>query len=232
MVVPAGPPGALRSGSSPGGGLQPGLARQPRSIAEHYFSPEPAVASEPALVELRLPDVELTLLADRGVFSSRRVDPGTLALLKESPAPPPEGHLLDLGCGYGPIACALAARSPAATVWAIEVNSRALQLTAANAKRLGLANVRPAAPEEVPEAVQFAAIWSNPPVRVGKSALHSLLATWLERLAGGASAWLVVNRHLGGDSLAQWLASEGWAVRRAASKSGYRVLEVSYGVPR
>ena len=232
MVVPAGPPGALRSGSSPGGGPQPGLATRPGPAPEHYFSPEPAIASEPALVELRLPDVELTLLADRGVFSSRRVDPGTLALLKESPAPPLEGNLLDLGCGYGPIACALAARAPAATVWAIEVNSRALQLTAANAKRLGLANVRPAAPEEVPEAVRFAAIWSNPPVRVGKSALHILLATWLARLAGGASAWLVVNRHLGGDSLAQWLASEGWAVRRAASKSGYRVLEVTYGVPR
>jgi 16S rRNA G1207 methylase RsmC len=114
----------------------------------------------------------------------------------------------------------------------VEVNSRALQLTAANAKRLGLTNVKPAAPEQVPEAVRFDGIWSNPPVRVGKSALHSLLTMWLARLTTSASAWLVVNRHLGGDSLAAWLAGEGWAVRRAASKSAYRVLEVTSKVPR
>lgn len=196
-------------------------------MAEHYFSTAPAVASDPALVDLHLPGLDLSLTADRGVFSARRVDQGTLVLLRESPAPPGAGQLLDLGCGYGPIACVLAARSPGSTVWAVDVNSRALQLTACNAERLGLQNLKVASPEEVPEAVRFAGIWSNPPVRVGKEALHDLLATWLPRLAEGSAAWLVANRHLGGDSLAAWLMSEGWTVRRAASKSGYRVLQVS-----
>ena len=178
-------------------------------------------------MQLRLPDVQFTLQADRGVFSGERVDPGTLALLRESPPPPPTGDLLDLGCGYGPIACTLARRAPAATVWAIDVNSRAVELTASNADQLGLANVRAMTTDEVPAAVSFGGIWSNPPIRIGKAALHQLLKTWLARLAGGASAWLVVNRHLGGDSLAAWLQTEGWEVRRAASKSGYRVLEVT-----
>lgn len=194
--------------------------------AEHYFSASPSVRSEPRLVGLRLPGLELSLVSDHGVFSAGRVDPGTLALLRESPGPPPSGNLVDLGCGYGPIACALAARSPGATVWAVDVNRRALELVALNAARLGLANLRPASPEEVPPEVTFAAMWSNPPVRVGKQELRSLLLGWLGRLAEGASAWVVQSRHLGADSLAAWLAGQGWPVRRAASKSGYRVLEV------
>ncbi len=169
----------------------------------------------------------MTLLTDRGVFSGSRVDPGTLALLRECAPPPAAGNLLDLGCGYGPLACVLARRAPGATVWAIDVNSRALELTGANAAALGLANVRTALPDEVPEGMSFSGIWSNPPIRVGKETLHELLAVWLARLAPGARAWLVVNRHLGGDSLAAWLTDRGWEVRRAASKSGYRVLEVA-----
>jgi 16S rRNA (guanine1207-N2)-methyltransferase len=195
-------------------------------MGDHYFSAEPSAPSQPVAVDLRLPDMELSLQADRGVFSGSRVDPGTMALLRESPSPPPGGELLDLGCGYGPIACVLGRRSPEARVWAVDINTRALQLTAANAAANGLANVKVALPEQVPASLVFSGIWSNPPVRVGKQALHDLLSTWLDRLGPAASAWLVMNRHLGSDSLAVWLEEQGWDVRREASKSGYRVLQV------
>jgi 16S rRNA (guanine1207-N2)-methyltransferase len=196
-------------------------------MVDHYFTVSPSSPSQRSQVDLHLPDMDLALLTDRGVFSGNRVDPGTLALLREAPGPPADGNLLDLGCGYGPVACTLARRSPAATVWAVDVNSRALELTGANAATLGLANVRTARPEDVPEGTEFAGIWSNPPVRVGKDALHLILDEWLGRLSQGSSAWLVVHRHLGSDSLAAWLGDKGWQVRRAASKSGYRVLEVN-----
>ena len=196
-------------------------------MADHYFSAAPSSPSRPSAVSLHLPDMEMTLMTDHGVFSGSRVDPGTLALLRECAPPPATGNLLDLGCGYGPVACVLARRAPGATVWAIDVNRRALELTGANAAALGLANVRTALPGEVPDATSFSGIWSNPPIRVGKEALHELLSVWMARLAPGAGAWLVVNRHLGSDSLAAWLADRGWEVRRAASKSGYRVLEVT-----
>jgi 16S rRNA (guanine1207-N2)-methyltransferase len=195
-------------------------------MGEHYFSAVPGVASHPGSVDLRLADMELSLRADRGVFSGGRVDPGTMALLRESPAPPASGELLDLGCGYGPIACVLGRRSPAARVWAVDVNTRALELTSTNAGANGALNVKVARPDEVPADVVFSGIWSNPPVRVGKTALHDLLSTWLARLGLGASAWLVVNRHLGADSLSAWLEGRGYEVHRQASKSGYRVLQV------
>ncbi len=191
----------------------------------HYFVATPPVASRPGEVTMSVGDKVVRLRTDRGVFSADRIDPGTTILLGKSP-PPPEGHLLDLGCGYGPIAVALALQSPAATVWAVDVNERALGLTRENAARLGLGNVRAVAPDAVTSDVRFAGIWSNPPIRIGKEALHDLLQRWLFRLDEGGRAWLVVQKHLGADSLAAWLNGHGWSAIRLGSKQAYRVLEV------
>jgi 16S rRNA (guanine1207-N2)-methyltransferase len=193
----------------------------------HYFDAEPAIRSRPGRVDLALPDFRVELAVDRGVFAVDAVDPGTIELLRATPTPPRAGDLLDLGCGYGPIACALAHRAPEATVWAVDVNQRALQLTARNAAALGLDGIRPVGPRAVPASIRFAGIWSNPPIRIGKTALHDLLAGWLPRLDGDAAAWLVVHRHLGADSLATWLREESWQVSRLASKRGYRILRVA-----
>lgn len=193
----------------------------------HYFETSPDTPSDPRPVTLVLPDLTLTLTADRGVFAADRVDAGTKLLLVEMTDPAATGHLLDLGCGYGPIAVTLALRAPGATVWAVDVNERARHLTAANAEAAGCTNVRVAAPGEVPTDVRFATIASNPPIRIGKSALHELLATWLARLQADGRAHLVVQRHLGADSLARWLAAQGWEVERVRSRTGYRLLEVT-----
>jgi 16S rRNA (guanine1207-N2)-methyltransferase len=193
----------------------------------HYFDPVPEVESKPRTVHLHLGEFAVELQADRGVFGSRGVDLGTMALLREAPPPPREGDLLDLGCGYGPIAIALARQSPGARVWAVDVNERALRLTRANAEASKTPNVTACLPDEVPDDARFAAIYSNPPVRVGKGPLHELLQRWLLRLQSKASAYLVVQRNLGADSLAAWLAAEGYQVRRLKSKKGYRIIEVS-----
>lgn len=191
----------------------------------HYFDVDPPVDSDRRRVRLVLPDLSLELTTDRGVFARDGVDPGTKLLLSEAPAPPAQGDVLDLGCGYGPIALTLARRAPATTVWALDVNRRALALTEANASAAGVTNVRAVAPEDLPDGIRFAAIWSNPPVRVGKAVLQELLGRWLGRLVPQASAWLVVHKHLGADSLARWLAGEGFATERRRSRMGYRLLE-------
>jgi 16S rRNA (guanine1207-N2)-methyltransferase len=179
------------------------------------------------MVRLALPDVgPFDLITDRGVFSAGEVDAGTRILLRSAPAPPAEGDLLDLGCGYGPIAIALAVRSPGAVVWAVDVNERALTLTAENVAAAGLDNVRAVGPDDVPSSIRFNAIYSNPPIRIGKQPLHELLSAWLARLASSGAAWLVVQRNLGSDSLARWLADEGFGVDRIAAERGYRLLEV------
>jgi 16S rRNA (guanine1207-N2)-methyltransferase len=198
-----------------------------RGTAEHYFTARPAAGHRPGLVQVVLPDLHFECETDAGVFSAGRLDPGTRVLLDTVPPPPASGDLLDLGTGYGPVALAMAARAPGATVWAVDVNERALALCAANAARAGRPNVRCVPPGDPALPARFAAIWSNPPIRVGKPALHELLAGWLARLAPGARAYLVAARHLGGDSLHRWLAEQGWPAARIASRAGYRVLEVT-----
>ncbi|MGF0116433.1 class I SAM-dependent methyltransferase [Promicromonospora sp. Marseille-Q5078] len=194
---------------------------------DHYFTAQPASAADRrrAVVHLAGQDVEVDVAS--GVFSPGGIDKGTRVLLREVPEPPAAGDLLDLGCGWGPVALTMALGSPGATVWAVDVNERALDLLRTTAGRLGLDNLRAVRPEDVPDDVRFAAIWSNPPIRVGKSVLHGLLRTWLPRLAPDAAAWLVVQKNLGSDSLARWIEADlGRDVERAASSKGFRVLRV------
>lgn len=196
----------------------------------HYFSARPEVGSDPSVVELILPEGRLIrLVTDRGVFSGDRVDPGTRALLADGPevAGP---VLADVGCGYGPIAVTLALRGgPDVEVWAVDVNERARALCSANAESNGVADqVRVVAPDEVPHNLVIDQIWSNPPIRIGKPALHELLSSWLERLRPGTgTAEMVVQKHLGSDSLVRWLEQQGWPTTRRATRGGYRILHVA-----
>jgi 16S rRNA G1207 methylase RsmC len=199
---------------------------------EHYFTASPRTPARTTEVVVAAGGRELRLRAGGGVFSADRLDPGTAVLLRKADLPPPDetGTLLDLGCGYGPIACLLASRATRATVYAVDVNTRALELVRANASALGLGDrVLAATPDEVPGSARFTEIWSNPPIRIGKQELHALLDRWLPRLEPTGVAWLVVGRHLGGDSLAQWLRDENWSVERHASQRGFRVLRISGG---
>jgi 16S rRNA (guanine1207-N2)-methyltransferase len=193
---------------------------------DHYFSRQPSAPSAPRTVRLGLPERTLRLTTDAAVFSADRVDPGTELLLTHGPDVPAEGDLLDLGCGYGPIALTMASRAPAATVWAVDVNRRALELTERNAQTARLYKVRPMHADEMPPEVTFQAIWSNPAIRIGKPALHAMLTRWLGRLAPGGVAYLVVQKHLGSDSLQRWLGEQGWQASRAVSRAAYRILKV------
>jgi len=205
----------------------------PDATQPHYFA-TPSGAENRRRLTLTLAGRDVEVETADGVFSGERIDLGTRVLLREAPPPPDgAGDLLDLGCGWGPLALAMAMQAPRATVWAVDVNARSVALTRDNARRLGLGGVRAALPEQVPDDVRFAAIWSNPPIRVGKETLHELLLRWLPRLLPGGAAHLVVQRHLGADSLHAWLAeqspepdAEPFTVVRAGSAKGYRVLRV------
>lgn len=194
---------------------------------EHYFSSSPGSELKLRTIHARIAGHERELVTSNGVFSPDRIDTGTQVLLGSVPAPPPGGNLLDLGCGWGPIALTLALESPHATVWAVDVNERALDLVRANAEKMSITNVNAVLPDGVPSDLRFRTIWSNPPIRIGKNELHGLLGRWLPRLQADSDAWLVVQRNLGSDSLHRWLQAtfpDELSVVRAATNKGYRVL--------
>lgn len=196
---------------------------------EHYFSAEPESELKLRPLTVNLAGLPRTLTTASGVFSPDRVDVGTQVLLANTPPPPPGGHLLDLGSGWGAIALSMALESPHATVWAVDVNERALDLVRRNAETLGLDNVNAVLPQDVPDDVTFMGIRSNPPIRVGKNVLHDMLLHWLPRLEPATDAWLVVQKNLGSDSLHRWMEGAlpaGFAVTRAATNKGFRVLRV------
>jgi len=197
-------------------------------MSEHYFAVVPGSAETRQPVRATVWGHELHLESSSGVFAHGRLDVGTAVLFRETAAPAAPGTFLDLGCGYGVIACGLATTQPTATVWAVDVNERALRVCADNAASLGLGRrVRPARPGDVPADVAFDEIWSNPPIRIGKPALHSLLLTWLPRLVPGGRAVLVVGKNLGADSLQRWISEQGFACTRVGSAKGFRVLQAA-----
>lgn len=200
------------------------------STNDHYFTAEPASPDERREIRVHLRGRDVDVETAGGVFSPGHVDLGTELLLRAVPVPPAAGDLLDLGCGWGPVALSLALASPDARVWAVDVNERALDLVRGNAERLGCANVVAARPDDVPDDVRFDALWSNPPIRVGKESLHELLLHWLPRLAVGAQGHLVVSKHLGADSLQRWIADQlgdRADVERVLTSQGFRVLRVN-----
>ena len=192
---------------------------------EHYFSADPSVPFRRVPVTATIWGHELTLNSGSGVFAQGRLDIGTEVLFRET-EPPATGRILDLGCGYGVIGLAVA-RATDAVVTAVDVNERAVLLANENAVSLGLADrylaCRPAA---VPTEATYDEIWSNPPIRIGKPALHELLLTWLPRLATGGRGVMVVGKFLGADSLQRWLSDQGYPTQRIASAKGFRVLEM------
>ena len=197
--------------------------------AEQYFAAEPQSKDVRKTLHVTLRGNEADVEVSNGVFSGNRVDLGTSVLLRQAPEPPEEGTFLDLGCGWGPIALALGFASPKADIWAVDVNERALELTRRNAELNAMCNIHAATADGIPAETTFDLIWSNPPIRVGKEVLHTLLMTWLPRLNAGGAAYLVVQKNLGSDSLIPWLATQlgdGYEVSKYACSKGFRVIEV------
>ena len=196
---------------------------------EHYFSASPDSPSTLREITYQVGEREFAVQAASGTFSASKLDPGTSILLSKFEQFPDSGNVLDLGCGWGPISLAIASFSPETTLWALDVNARSLELAGKNAVKLGLSNIKVVTEEQIPKDLKFDAIWSNPPIRIGKAALHELLRTWLPRLESGGRAMLVVQKQLGADSLLSWIQAEfpELTSSRFSTDKGFRVLEIT-----
>jgi 16S rRNA (guanine1207-N2)-methyltransferase len=196
---------------------------------DHYFSQEPSSPLKPKTIQIPVAGEIVDVTTASGTFSPAQLDFGTEVLIEQMDLAPVSGNLLDLGCGWGPIALNLAKLRPNTKVWAVDVNTRSVELTQANAKNLGISNINAVLPDQVPADLRFSGIWSNPPIRIGKKELHELLLLWLPRLETGGEAYLVVQKNLGSDSLQKWLTEElatGFEVSRYTSIKTYRVLKI------
>lgn len=195
----------------------------------HYFNRKPETPSKRQTVEVELAGSNIQVITDKGVFSSAGVDKGTQILLKHTEQVAKSGTVMDLGAGWGAIAIALASSNPDLKILAIEINSRAIELIEANADLLNLKNIKTKQLSQI-ENESIDQIWSNPPIRIGKSALHELLIESFTKLKPGGEAFLVVQKHLGADSLSKWLEQEqNHMVQKIDNSKGFRVFRVTKG---
>ena len=198
-------------------------------MAQHYFSEDPEVERREREVVFEVGGKVISAKSVSGTFSTSGLDQGTKVLLTLHEYFPKTGEVLDIGSGWGPIALSIASLCPKTKVFAVDVNGRAISQTKENASRLGLTNVFAYLPEQLDKNLEFDAIWSNPPIRIGKKALHALMRDYLPRLKGGGSAYLVVQKQLGAESFQKWLSTEfqGFEVSKVANSKGYRVIRAT-----
>lgn len=194
---------------------------------EHYFTEEPKSKLRLGLVKTRLRGLEFEFLTASGIFSHRRIDPGT-RLLIESMILPEEGTFLDLGCGYGPIGIAAARLRPQALIYMTDVNRRAIALTEENKRRNDVTNVRTAEGwlyDPVSDLL-FDIILTNPPITAGiRRVVAPMIRGAAEHLKEGGSFQLVVRTKKGGENVLQLLKESfnHWEV--ITRGGGYRVLK-------
>ncbi len=199
-----------------------------RPKPNHYFAPTPAVASRPREIEARLRGKVWTFRTDRGVFAHERIDPGT-RLLIEAMRIHPADDVLDVGCGYGAIGLVAASLAPRGDVVLIDVNARAVELAAENARRLRRQNVEVYQGDGTAplRGRRFDVVLMNPPIRAGRGVVARLVEESMEVLRPGGRFWFVARTAQGARTLAHLVQTVFGNVREAAKRRGYRVYEAT-----
>lgn len=200
-----------------------------KSANEQYFASNPRVAAKPRELEIELSGMLFRVHTAAGVFSGEGLDKGTAVLLRKVPPLPENGVFVDVGCGWGPLTLVMARLRPEAQVIGVDVNSRALEFTSRNAQDNHLDNVTvlsesAALADIAPASVDV--IWSNPPIRIGKTALHEMWEQWRQKLRPGGVAYVVMGKNLGADTFTIWAQDHGWKAEKIASSKGFRLLEL------
>lgn len=178
---------------------------------EQYFSENPSAVSEPKDFELCYRGKSLIFTSDNGVFSKGELDKGTKTLLDgliKLDISSENGNLklLDLGCGWGAVSVILGLFYKHFSLFASDVNERAISLLELNARRHGvpIKAIKSDGFDEIDE--KFDIIVTNPPIRTGKSKVLSLLSGAREHLKPEGRLVAVFGKKQGAESYQKKLA--------------------------
>lgn len=195
---------------------------------EHYYSKKPQVESGRHTWTAKVADETFTFTTDAGVFSKTQIDAGSELLAKTAARTDlVAGKIIDMGCGYGPIGLYLAKKFPKRTVHMVDINERAVELSALNAIENGLeerTEIYQSSLFEEVEADDFALIVSNPPIRAGKKVVHEILERSYEHLLPGGQLQIVIQRKQGAPSAKKKMEEVFGNVDRIALEKGYWIL--------
>lgn len=194
---------------------------------DHYYTSKPTSESNRETWETKIEGKKFTYTTDSGVFSKNRIDVGSEVLMTTAAEVKfPEGNLLDVGCGYGPIGIYLGQMFPDRQIEMVDVNERALELAELNAAANNVSNVKIYSSNlfEQVENKQFAGILSNPPIRAGKKVVHQILETAYDHLVEGGQLLIVIQKKQGAPSAKKKMEEVFGNVERINLDKGFWIL--------
>lgn len=171
-------------------------------MSNHYYTNQPEVAHNRKQWTFPLKEKTYTFITDSNVFSKGTVDFGSRVLIETFTADNlPEGAILDVGCGYGPIGLSLAFDT-GREVEMVDINERAVELAKENAElnKIDHVAIYTSFIYESVENNQFAAIVSNPPIRAGKEVVHTIISGSHAKLVKGGTLTIVIQKKQGAPS--------------------------------
>ena len=188
----------------------------------HYFMNDENLKHNEKTTTAIIKNEKFTFLTDNGVFSKKGLDFGTRVLLETIDLSKIDGNVLDVGCGYGPIAIFIK-KMTNAEITALDINERSLSLAKKNAElnKVNIDFLLSNGYENVEETYDY--IITNPPIRVGKKVLYDLLFQAKNYLKENGELWLVIHKDQGAKSLAKDLEKE-YTVEIKTREKGFYIL--------
>lgn len=166
----------------------------------HYFINDENLKSDIKEYKIKIEDILFNFKTDNGVFSKGELDFGTKVLIDTVLKEEILGNVLDLGCGYGVIGIVLN-KIKNVYVDLIDINKRAIHLTKLNIKDNNCININCFESDGYLNInKKYNVIVSNPPIRVGKEKLYSLIIDAKDHLLDNGKIYLVIRKEQGAKS--------------------------------
>lgn len=196
-------------------------------MSEHYYTKNTSTKSEERTWTYELRGRPFTFTTDHAVFSKREVDFGSRLMIEVFHAPDIKGDFLDIGCGYGPIGLSLAKSYNDRHVVMVDINERALGLTKKNAAHNNVENVTIKESDRLSgvEGRKFASILTNPPIRAGKTVVHSMFEEAKEALLDEGELWVVIQKKQGAPSAKKKLEDLFGNADVVVKQKGYYIIK-------
>lgn len=195
-------------------------------MANQYFENSADLEHELKDFNFTLRNNNFAFTSDSGVFSRQTVDFGSRVLIEEIDFEEiPDGNILDVGCGYGPIGLSLAKEQSERKVDMTDVNLRAMDLAKKNAKANNVNNTNIFESniyEKVTE--KYALIVSNPPIRAGKDVVSGIISDAKDHLVKDGELWIVIQKKQGAPSAKKLMESTYNNVEVVTRSKGYYIL--------
>jgi len=192
----------------------------------HYFTNNENEKSNEEKFQVEVLGEKFEFITDIGVFSKGELDDASRLLIETFDKLALSGDILDVGCGYGAIGIALAAKRPNDHVHMIDVNLRAIDLAKRNAKLNGINNIHVYESNCYQNVdTEFANIVSNPPIRAGKKVVHQILEEAFHYLEDEGTLTIVIGKQHGAASSEKKMLEVFGNVKRIERRKGFWVLQ-------